>query len=249
MTQTEDISRLNARPSSSSELTGALKLHDSWKAQLATEFERDSMKALKNFLVQEKKKGKKIFPAGEKYFAALDRTPFDQVRVVILGQDPYHGAGQAHGLCFSVPVGVRPPPSLMNIFKELRADVAVESPNHGNLEAWADQGVLLLNSVLTVEEGRAASHQGRGWEQFTDAVIRCINDQREGVAFLLWGAYAQKKAAFVDRKRHFVLESPHPSPLSAHRGFLGSKPFSKINNFLKSRDLPEINWQLENRQP
>lgn len=224
-----------------------IKLHESWKPHLAAEFERATMKTLKNFLVQEIKKGKKIFPTGDRYFAALDRTPFEKVRVVILGQDPYHGAGQAHGLCFSVPVGVRPPPSLLNIFKELKADVGVSAPNHGNLEAWADQGVLLLNAVLTVEEGKAASHQGRGWEQFTDAIIRKINDEREGVAFILWGSYAQKKAAFVDRKKHFVLESVHPSPLSAHRGFLGSKPFSKVNSYLRSRGQPEINWQLETR--
>lgn len=224
--------------------TPDIKMHESWKAHLEREFADQRMKNLKSFLVQELRRGKKIFPRGDQYFAALNRTPFEKVRVVILGQDPYHGAGQAHGLCFSVPAGVQPPPSLVNIFKELQADVGFQIPKHGCLEKWADQGVLLLNSVLTVEEGRAASHQGKGWEEFTDAVIRRLNDEREGIAFILWGSYAQKKGAFIDRKKHFVLESPHPSPLSAHRGFFGSKPFSRVNQYLTHRGQPPIDWSL-----
>jgi uracil-DNA glycosylase len=219
-------------------------LNESWKAPLQSEFDAPYMAVLKEFLLSEREKGKRIFPKGSEWFHALDVTPLDRVRVVILGQDPYHGEGQAHGLCFSVQRGVKPPPSLVNIYKEMRSDLGLEQPSHGNLEAWAEQGVLLLNSVLTVEAGLAASHQGKGWERFTDAVIRLVNDLPRPVVFILWGSYAQKKAAFVDRSRHLVLTSAHPSPLSAHNGFFGSKPFSKANEFLVAQGLEPINWKL-----
>ena len=202
------------------------------------------MVALKQFLGREREAGKTIYPKGQDWFAALDQTPFDKVRVVILGQDPYHGEGQAHGLCFSVKDGVRPPPSLVNIFKEMQNDLGLPPPHTGNLTPWAKQGVLLLNSVLTVEAGRAASHQGKGWEQFSDAIIRLLNEQKEHLIFILWGSYAQKKAAFVDRNKHLVIASAHPSPLSAHNGFFGSKPFSRCNAYLQSKGLPPIDWKL-----
>ena len=221
-----------------------VKLEESWKAALAGEFSQPYMASLKSFLQEQKALGKAIFPRGSEYFRALDLTPLDKVRVVILGQDPYHGEGQAHGLSFSVRPGVRVPPSLVNIFKELREDLGIQPSAHGFLEHWAKQGVLLLNSVLTVEMGRAASHQGRGWERFTDAVIRTVNEQEKPVVFILWGSYAQKKAAFVDRSRHLVLRSAHPSPLSAHNGFFGSRPFSKANEFLEQHGRQPIDWQL-----
>lgn len=225
-----------------------IRLGDGWKAALGTEFSEPYMQALKDFLLAEKGAGKTIFPKGGEWFRALDLTPLDNVRVVILGQDPYHGLGQAHGLCFSVQPGVRPPPSLVNIYKELAADLGIARPGHGFLEHWARQGVLLLNSVLTVEMGQAASHQGRGWERFTDAVIRAVNARAEPVVFMLWGAYAQKKAAFVDSVdkggRHLVLKAAHPSPLSAHNGFLGCRHFSKANAFLAARGQPPIDWAL-----
>jgi uracil-DNA glycosylase len=207
------------------------------------------MAALKAFLVGEKAAGKIIFPKGAEWFRALDLTPLDTVRVVILGQDPYHGPGQAHGLCFSVKPGIRPPPSLLNIYKELESDLGLPRPRHGFLEHWAKQGVLLLNSVLTVEMAKAASHQGKGWERFTDAVIRLINNQPSPVVFLLWGAYAQKKAAFVDTSRHLLLKAAHPSPLSAHNGFLGCKHFSATNAFLTSKGLAPIDWSLPDILP
>jgi uracil-DNA glycosylase len=219
-------------------------LHESWKAPLQAEFDAPYMAALKDFLLAERARGKRIFPKGPEWFHALDATPLEQVRVVILGQDPYHGEGQAHGLCFSVKPGVRPPPSLINIYKEMKSDLGLEPPSHGNLEAWAQQGVLLLNAVLTVEAGRAGSHQGKGWERFTDAVIRLVNNQPRPVVFILWGAYAQRKAAFVDRKRHLVLTSAHPSPLSASNGFFGSKPFSQTNGFLIANGQDPIDWKL-----
>lgn len=221
-----------------------VKLDDSWKQALSAEFASPYMQTLKAFLLAEKNAGKQIFPKGGEYFRALDLTPLDAVKVVILGQDPYHGAGQAHGLCFSVQPGVRTPPSLVNIYKELQSDLGIAPVQHGFLESWASQGVLLLNSVLTVEEARAASHQGKGWEKFTDAIIRTVNDTCDGVVFLLWGAYAQKKAAFVDQTKHLVLKSPHPSPLSAHNGFFGNHHFSKANEFLISRGKQPIDWQL-----
>lgn len=225
-------------------MTDNIALHQSWKAPLLPEFEADYMAQLRAFLVAEKAAGKQIFPKGGEWFRAMDLTPLDKVRVVILGQDPYHGPGQAHGLCFSVKPGVRPPPSLANIYKELQSDLGIERPRHGFLEHWANQGVLLLNSVLTVEMAKAASHQGKGWERFTDAVIRLVNAKEEPVVFLLWGAYAQKKAAFVDTSKHLVLKAAHPSPLSAHNGFLGCRHFSKCNAFLESKGLAPIDWAL-----
>ena len=225
-------------------MTETIHLHDSWKTPLAGEFSEPYMQALKTFLQGEKAAGKRIFPKGAEYFRALDLTPLDRVKVVILGQDPYHGEGQAHGLCFSVRPGIRPPPSLVNIYKELHSDLGIPRPAHGFLEHWAQQGVLLLNSVLTVEMAQAASHQGRGWEKFTDAIIRLVNAKAEPVVFLLWGAYAQRKAAFVDASRHLVLKSAHPSPLSAHNGFLGSRPFSQANAFLEAHGRGAIDWAL-----
>lgn len=221
-----------------------VRLEDSWKAVLGSEFAQPYMRDLKDFLQREKADGKQIFPKGAEYFRALDLTPLDAVRVVILGQDPYHGPGQAHGLCFSVRPGVRIPPSLVNIYKELQSDLGIAPVRHGFLEHWARQGVLLLNSVLTVEEARAASHQGQGWERFTDAVIRAVNEECEHVVFMLWGSYAQKKAAFVDRSRHLVLKAPHPSPLSAHNGFFGCRHFSQANDYLVSQGRNPIDWQL-----
>ncbi|MFN7104538.1 MAG: uracil-DNA glycosylase [Pseudorhizobium sp.] len=221
-----------------------VKLEESWRQALAGEFDDPYMSQLRRFLMAEKSAGKRIFPKGAEYFRALDLTPLDEVKVVILGQDPYHGLGQAHGLCFSVQPGVRIPPSLVNIYKELQSDLGIAPARHGFLEHWARQGVLLLNSVLTVEEARAASHQGKGWERFTDAVIRTVNDECDGVVFLLWGSYAQKKAAFVDQTRHLVLKSPHPSPLSAHNGFFGSGHFSKTNAFLVSKGKEPVDWEL-----
>jgi len=221
-----------------------IKLDPSWLEPLRGEFGQPYMAELKHFLLAEREAGKRIFPGGANWFRALDLTPLDKVKVVILGQDPYHGPGQAHGLCFSVPDGVRPPPSLVNIYKELESDLGIPRPAHGFLEHWAQQGVLLLNSVLTVEMGMAASHRDRGWERFTDAVVRLVNAKEQPVVFMLWGSYAQKKAAFVDASRHLVLKAPHPSPLSAHSGFLGCKHFSKANAFLESRGLEPIDWAL-----
>lgn len=220
------------------------KLNPTWKKKLQEEFNQDYMRSLQTFLATEYKSSKIIYPKDSEYFAALNFTDFDKVKVVIVGQDPYHGPGQAHGLSFSVRDGVRFPPSLLNIFKELKGDLGLEMPQSGSLEKWAKQGVLLLNAVLTVEDGKAASHQGQGWEKFTDKIIHVLNEEREGLVFILWGAYAQKKAAFVDRSKHFVIESVHPSPLSAHRGFFGTKPFSKANTYLKSKGKTEIDWSL-----
>lgn len=221
-----------------------IALHESWKAPLLPEFNSDYMAALKSFLVAEKAAGKTIYPKGSEWFRALDLTPLDKVRVVILGQDPYHGPGQAHGLCFSVKPGIRPPPSLLNIYKELESDLGIPRPRHGFLEHWAEQGVLLLNSVLTVEMAKAASHSQKGWERFTDAVVAQVNTKREPVAFMLWGAYAQKKGSFLDASRHLILKAAHPSPLSAHNGFLGCKHFSKCNAFLESNGQQPIDWRL-----
>lgn len=221
-----------------------VKLNDSWLKKLKPEFEAPYMQGLKQFLETERTFGKAIYPKGSEWFAALDHTPFEDVRVVILGQDPYHGEGQAHGLCFSVRDGVRPPPSLVNIYKEMQSDLGLTPPKRGDLTAWSKQGVLLLNSVLTVEAGRAASHQGKGWEQFTDRIIRLLNDEKQNLVFILWGAYAQKKAAFVDRSRHLVISSAHPSPLSAHNGFFGSKPFSRCNDYLIAHGLKPIDWSI-----
>ncbi|WP_106478289.1 uracil-DNA glycosylase [Phytohalomonas tamaricis] len=223
----------------------SMPLPDSWARHLGQEFDEPYMQALKAFLRAEKDNHKTIYPHSQDWFRAFELTPLEDVRVVILGQDPYHGPHQAHGLCFSVRPGVAIPPSLVNIYKELVADDVPFAPvRHGFLEPWARRGVLLLNSVLTVEQGNAGAHRGRGWETFTDRAIETINRHCEGVVFLLWGSYAQKKASFVDRQRHHVLHAPHPSPLSAHRGFLGCRHFSKTNEFLSSRGHMPIDWQL-----
>ncbi|CAA0083019.1 Uracil-DNA glycosylase [BD1-7 clade bacterium] len=220
------------------------RIHSSWLPVLQTEFDMPYMQDLRDFLQAEKTAGKTIYPKGEHIFAAFDATPLDQVKVVILGQDPYHGDNQAHGLSFSVPPGERVPPSLVNIYKELHADTGFIIPQHGNLESWAQQGVLLLNSVLTVEQAKAASHQNRGWETFTDAVVDGLNQHRSGLVFMLWGAYAQRKGKKIDRSRHLVLEAPHPSPLSAHRGFLGCRHFSQANQYLQAHGEAPIHWRL-----
>lgn len=221
-----------------------VRLEPSWRARLEPEFSKDYMRALKDFLSAERAARKSIFPRASEFFAALDHTPFEKVKVVILGQDPYHGPGQAHGLCFSVRPGVDVPPSLVNIYKELESDLGIPRAKHGYLLSWAEQGVLLLNATLSVEAGKAGSHQNRGWERFTDAVIHALNEEREGLVFVLWGSYAQKKGAFIDAHKHLVLKGPHPSPLSAHRGFLGCKHFSKINQYLKSTGKEPIDWRL-----
>ena len=222
----------------------AINLHPSWLAQLESEFSKDYMVSLREFLAAEQRAGKVIYPEPSQWFAALNSTPFENVQVVILGQDPYHGPGQAHGLCFSVLPEVPVPPSLVNIYKEIALDLGFEAPSHGYLQSWAEQGVLLLNSVLTVEQGNAGSHQGKGWENFTDAVIAALNEQADGIVFLLWGAYAHKKGKVIDGTKHLVLKSPHPSPLSAHRGFYGNHHFSKANEYLLASGREGIRWQL-----
>ena len=230
-----------------------VRLHASWKNALAGEFDAGYMKRLRAFLLQENQARTVIYPKGAHIFAALDATPLDAVKVVIIGQDPYHGPGQAHGLCFSVPSGVPAPPSLVHIFQEINTDMADDNvpcgrrdgavpSGRGCLAPWARQGVLLLNAVLTVAAGRAGSHQGRGWETFTDRVVATINREREHVVFLLWGGYAQKKGAAVDPARHLVLTAPHPSPLSAHRGFFGCRHFSQANEYLVRHGIFPINW-------
>lgn len=218
-----------------------IRIHPSWREALASEFSAPYFSALTEFVRAEYAAGTCYPPAGE-IFAAFDRCPFPEVKVVLLGQDPYHGAGQAEGLCFSVRDGVLPPPSLQNIFKELHDDLGVPVPTSGSLRRWADQGVLLLNATLTVRAGAAGSHQGRGWETFTDAAIRALSSQREHLVFLLWGAYAGRKAALIDRSRHCILTAPHPSPLSAYRGFFGSHPFSQANAYLATHGLQPISW-------
>ncbi len=228
-------------------MSAHIKLENSWKQRLQAEFHKTYMQDLRTFLKTELRSGKTIYPKAHQYFAALNLTPFADVKVVILGQDPYHGEGQAHGLCFSVAPDVRTPPSLVNIYKELHQDLGLDVPNHGCLVSWAKQGVLLLNSVLTVEQGNAASHQKKGWERFTDQIITCINNEKEHVVFMLWGAYAQKKGAFIDRQKHLVIEGLHPSPLSAHRGFFGQHYFSRTNDYLAEHHLPSINWLLPNK--
>jgi uracil-DNA glycosylase len=220
------------------------KIESGWKEYLKDELENSYMKELGEFLKQERNAGKNIFPRSEKVFEAFNLTPLDKVKVVILGQDPYHGRGQAHGLCFSVNRGIKLPPSLVNIFKELKDDLNIDVPDHGCLESWARQGVLLLNTVLTVEEGKAASHHNKGWEKFTDKVIEVLNTKKENLVFILWGTPAQKKARFVDESRHFIIKSVHPSPLSVYRGFSGSKPFSKTNGYLRKHGRTEIDWSL-----
>jgi len=219
-----------------------IQLHESWKSLLLEEFQKPYMQSLRLFLANEKRLGKTVYPSGSMIFNALNSTLFDNVKVVILGQDPYHGPNQAHGLCFSVNQGVSIPPSLQNIFKELHADLGIARPASGCLSHWADQGVLLLNAVLTVEAGKPASHEGKGWEQFTDAVVAKVNAQREHAVFLLWGSYAQKKGAIIDSKRHLVLKAPHPSPLSASRGFFGCRHFSRVNKYLLDTGRIPIEW-------
>ena len=216
----------------------------SWQKLLSEELKRPYMLELQTFLLRERKAGKLIYPPTENVFEALNLTPFDQVKVVILGQDPYHGPAQAHGLCFSVQKGVPAPPSLVNIFKELKTDVGIDRPEHGCLESWAREGVLLLNNVLTVEDGQAGSHHQKGWEQFTDKIIEILNQQKEHLVFILWGSPAQKKAAKVNTEKHFILKSVHPSPLSSYRGFFGSRPFSQTNTYLTTQGIPPVNWQL-----
>lgn len=221
-----------------------IRLEPSWKARVGDWFARDDMRTLAAFLRQRKAAGATVYPPGGEIFAAFDATPFDAVKVVILGQDPYHGPGQAHGLCFSVRPGVPVPPSLDNIYKELARDTGFVRPDHGCLLPWARRGVLLLNSVLTVEAGQAGSHQGKGWEGFTDHVVDVLNREREHLVFLLWGSYAQKKGAVIDPRRHRVLKAPHPSPLSAHRGFLGCGHFSAANQYLARTGQAPVDWSL-----
>lgn len=220
-----------------------VKLDTSWKEVLKNEFEKDYFKTLTDF-VRNEYKTKTIYPPASKIFSAFDNTSFDDVKVVLIGQDPYHGVGQANGLSFSVADGMKLPPSLRNIYKELNEDLGIEISTSGNLEPWTKQGVLMLNATLTVEASNAGSHQNKGWEEFTDAVIEALSNQKENLVFILWGAYAQKKGAKINRSKHFVIESAHPSPFAAHRGFFGSKPFSKTNSFLKSKNLKEIDWKV-----
>lgn len=222
------------------------RLEASWKAALGDEFQQDYMRLLRDFLAEQKRQRRVIFPRGDQIFAALDLCPLPRVEVVVIGQDPYHGPGQAHGLSFSVQPGVAQPPSLVNIFREINDDLGTPERrldgSRGCLAPWARQGVLLLNAVLTVEQGRAGSHQGKGWERFTDRIVEVLNESRDHLVFMLWGAYAQKKGAIVDRQRHCVLTAPHPSPLSAHRGFFGCRHFSSANQYLKAHGKPPIDW-------
>ena len=227
-----------------SESIAAVQIEESWKAALADEFNKPYFAGIKQFIVREKEKGKKVYPPGPLVFNAFNLTPFDKVKVVIIGQDPYHGFGQAHGLCFSVPVGVKPPPSLVNIFKEIKTDLNLDPPNHGNLEQWAKQGVLLLNASLTVNDSEPNSHAKCGWQTFTDAVIKKISEEKEGVVFLLWGRFAQEKAQLIDSKKHFILKSAHPSPFSVTQ-FYGCKHFSKANELLIKEGKEPVNWKLD----
>lgn len=219
-----------------------IRLDPSWKNRLENEFSQPYMTDLRQFLLERKGSGAFIYPPGNLIFNALNSTPFEAVKVVILGQDPYHGPGQAHGLCFSVQDGVAVPPSLLNIYKEMEADLGSKRPDGGNLQNWAEQGVLLLNAVLTVERGRAGAHQGKGWELFTDRIVSELNESRDGLVFMLWGSYAMKKGAMIDRNRHLVLTAPHPSPLSAHRGFIGCRHFSQANAWLEKHGQSPVTW-------
>ena len=218
-----------------------VKIAESWKKLLQNEFEKPYFTELVQFVKSEYNKYK-VYPPGKLIFNAFEHCSFDDLKVVILGQDPYHGAGQANGLCFSVNDGITKPPSLINIFKEIKADIGTEIPQSGNLERWAKQGILLLNATLTVRAGQAGSHQNKGWETFTDAVIKQISDKKTGIVFLLWGAYAQKKGAVIDQNKHYVLKSAHPSPLAAHKGFFGNKHFSKTNDYLIKTGKSPIIW-------
>ncbi len=218
-----------------------VKIAESWKRVLTEEFDKPYFEQLTTF-VKSEYGGHTIYPSGKQIFSAFDHCPYDEVKVVIIGQDPYHGAGQANGLCFSVSDGVRKPPSLVNIFKEIKTDIGTEIPESGNLERWADQGVLLLNATLTVRASTPGSHQDQGWEAFTDAVIQKVSSEKEGVVFLLWGAYAQRKGAIINTEKHCVLQSAHPSPFAAYKGFFGNKHFSKTNEYLRTRRKKEIEW-------
>ncbi len=218
-----------------------VKIEEGWKQHLQIEFSKPYFHELTEF-VKEEYKSANVFPPGKEIFNAFTHCPFQETKVVILGQDPYHGVGQAHGLCFSVNEGVRTPPSLVNIFKEIKSDLGHEIPGHGSLVKWAKQGVLLLNATLTVRQASPGSHQGKGWEQFTDAVVKTLSEEKENLVFLLWGAYAQKKGAVIDQKKHLVLASAHPSPFAAHRGFFGNKHFSQTNDYLNKKGLPVIDW-------
>ena len=238
---------MQCEPDSMAEATGRIRLEPSWKQHLEPELAGERMQRLAAYLRERKAAGVRVYPPGRCIFAALDATPFDAVKVVILGQDPYHGPGQAHGLCFSVAPGVAPPPSLGNVFTELERDLGIARPDHGCLLPWARQGVLLLNAVLTVEDGRAGAHANKGWEEFTDAAIAALNAQREHLVFMLWGAYAQKKGRILDVRRHRVLRAPHPSPLSAHRGFIGCGHFSAANQYLQRNAIAPIDWRLPPR--
>ena len=223
---------------------GKIELESSWKEKLIDEFNKEYMHSLRDFLKKEKSERKVIFPPGRKIFSALNLTSFQNVKAVILGQDPYHGSNQAHGLSFSVEYGIKPPPSLNNIFKELASDLNIEKPNHGNLEEWGKQGVLLLNSILTVEKSKPGSHANRGWEVFTDRILFLLNSSKNNLVFILWGKKAQEKGHFIDSDRHMIIKSTHPSPYSANNGFLGSKPFSRTNQYLKKNNIKEIDWYL-----
>ena len=227
-----------------SELKQQIEMEPQWLSVMQDEFAQPYMQVLRDFLIERKKANITIFPPGKQYFTAFNATPFENVKVVILGQDPYHGPGQAHGLCFSVLPGMPLPPSLVNIFKEINNDLNIPRPDNGYLLPWAEQGVFMLNAVLTVEQGRANAHQGKGWEQFTDAAIQQLSERRDSLVFLLWGSYAQKKGQFIDNNKHLILKCPHPSPLSAHRGFLGCQHFSKTNAYLLSKGKTPIDWQL-----
>jgi len=219
------------------------QIHDSWKAILKDQFEAEYFGKLKEFLVEEKQKFP-VYPPGPLIFNAFEQTPFDRVKVVILGQDPYHGPGQAHGLCFSVPDNVKPPPSLVNIFKEIESDLGIKPPQRGNLESWAKQGVMLLNATLTVRANQAGSHQKKGWENFTDSVITKISEQRKNIVFILWGNYARAKKTLINSSKQLILEAAHPSPFSAYSGFMGCKHFSKTNEWLREHGIEEIDWRI-----
>ena len=219
-------------------------IEEEWKRALRDEFDQPYFQKLKEFIVSEIKNGEILYPPGACIFAAFNKTPFDEVRVVIIGQDPYHGKGQAHGLCFSVPEGVAPPPSLVNIFKEIQSDLGIPISKKGSLEHWTEQGVFLLNATLTVRAGQAGAHQGKGWEEFTDAVIKTLSEKKEGLVFLLWGKFAQSKEVLIDHAKHFILIAAHPSPFSAHSGFFGCKHFSKTNEILRSLGKKEIDWSV-----
>jgi uracil-DNA glycosylase len=230
----------SARP-----ITITPRISESWKIQLEQEFRAPYFVRLKEFLIQEKEAGKVIYPPGKSIFRAFENTPFEDVKVVILGQDPYHGQGQANGLCFSVSAGVSLPPSLKNIFRELQDDLGIPIPQNGNLDKWAGQGVLLLNATLTVRAGEAGSHQNQGWEQFTDAIIRLLSEKKEGLVFMLWGRFAQAKEGLIDCNKHHLLKAAHPSPFSAHSGFLGCRHFSKANQLLISSGKKPVDWHLD----